>query len=73
MLSFGAIMWNIHIFFLNEDSVEIEVKEMRLKEGIFHPSLTLCIYRETIHQHNVFTGHLSSNNQLQDKSGRVFY
>ena len=70
MLSFGAIVWNIHIFFLNEDSVEIEVKEMRLKEGIFHPSLTLCFYRETIHQHNVFTGHLSSNNQLQDKSSR---
>ena len=70
MLSFGAIMWNIHIFFLNEDSVEIEVTEMYLNQDVFHPSLTLCFHREIIHQRNVFTGHLSSNNKLQDKSGR---
>ena len=74
MLSFGAIMWNIHLFRMDEDSVEIEVKEMYLKDDIFHPSLTLCFHREIIHQSNVFIGSPMSNDQLQGTSDlRIFH
>ena len=70
MLSFGAIMWNIHLFCLDEDSVEIEVKEMHLKEDTFQPSITLCFHREIIHSRNVFIRNPSANEQLQDTSDR---
>ena len=73
MLSFGAIMWNIHLFCLDEDSVEIEVKEMHFKEDKFHPSLTLCFHREIIHQRNVFIGNPRANDQLQDKPDRRIF
>ena len=73
MLSFGAIMWNIHLFCLDEDSVEIEVKEMHLKEDTFQPSITLCFHREIIHSRNVFIENPSANEQLQDTSNRRIF
>ena len=73
MLSFGAIVYNIYLYTLNEDSVEIEVKEMPLKENIFHTSLTLCFRRKIVNRHNAFIGHPSSKDQLQDKSHRRIF
>ena len=42
MLSISATIWPIYLFGLDEDSVEIGIKEMHLSEDIFYPSLTLC-------------------------------
>ena len=47
MLTIGFIVWNIYIFGLDEDSAEIRVKEMPLKEGTILPTLTLC-FKNTV-------------------------
>ena len=73
MLSFGAIAWNIYLYSLDEDSVEIKVKEMPLKENIFHPSLTLCFHRKIVNRRSVFIGRPSSKDQLQDKAHRRIF
>ena len=73
MLSFGAVVWNIYLFGLDEDSVEIEVKEMPSREYIFNPSLTVCFHRKIVNRHKVFIGRPSSKDQLQDKSDRRIF
>ena len=73
MLSFGAVVWNIYLFGLDEDSVEIEVKEMPSREYIFNPSLTVCFHRKIVIRHKVFIGRPSSKDQLQDKSDRRIF
>ena len=74
MLSFGAIVWNIYIFWLDEDSVEITVKDTPLKKDIFHPTLMLCFHQKIVNRHKVFIGRPSSKDQLQDKSDhRIFH
>ena len=74
MLSFCAIVWNIYIFSLDEDSVEITVKDTPLKKDIFHPTLMLCFHQKIVNRHKVFIGRPSSKDQLQDKSDhRIFH
>ena len=74
MLSFGAIVWNIYLFWLDEDSVEITVKDIPLKQDIFHPTLMLCFHQKIVNRHKVFIGRPSSKDQLQNKSDhRIFH
>ena len=73
MLSFGAVVWNIYLFRLDEDSVEIKVKEMPSKDYVFYSSITLCFRRKINNWNKVFIGHPSSKDQLQDKSDRRIF
>ena len=73
MLSFGAIVWNIYIFSLDEDSVEVTVKDIPLKQDIFHPTLMLCFHQKIVNRHKVFIGRSSSKDQLQDKAHRRIF
>ena len=73
MLSFGAVVWNIYLFRLDEDSVEIKVKEMPSKDYVFYSSITLCFRRKINNWNKVFIGHHSSKDQLQDKSDRRIF
>ena len=73
MLSFGAVVWNIYLFRLDEDSVEIKVKEMPSKDYVFYSSITLCFRRQINNWNKVFIGHHSSKDQLQDKSDRRIF
>ena len=73
MLTFVFIAWNIYIFGLDEDSVEIKIKEMPLKEELFHLTCKLCFYQKIVNRHKVFIGFPSSKDQLQDNSDRRIF
>ena len=43
-------MWPIYLFILNEDSIQVELKDFHLTHDRMYPAFTLCFDRTTFHK-----------------------
>ena len=63
LLSFCATIWPIYLFNLDEDSVEIEFKDLHTNKNTPYPALTLCFDHSMIHEYNMATSNWSMNDE----------
>ena len=63
LLGFSATIWPIYLFNLDEDSVEIEFKNLHTNKNTPYPALTLCFDHSMIHEYNMATSNWSMNDE----------
>ena len=63
LLSFCATIWPIYLFNLDEDSVEIEFKDLHTNKNTPYPALTLCFDHSMINEYNMATSNWSMNDE----------
>ena len=63
LLSVCATFWPIHLFYLDEDSLEIELKDFHSSQDTPYPLIRLCFDRSILHEND---NSLSTKKQSQD-------
>ena len=51
LLSVCATLWPIYLFNLDEDSLEIEFKDLHSDEDTPYPGMRVCFARAILHKH----------------------
>ena len=53
LLSVCATIWPIHLFNLNEDALEIELKDLHSSKDTLYPGIRLCFARTILNESTI--------------------
>ena len=67
LLSICATIWPIHLYNLNEDALEIKLKDLHSSNDALYPGIRLCFAHTILHGHATSSrSTLSTENSMQD-------